>query len=322
MWLQSDGTKSGFLVFVKKNHHDFLWSSTRQVMATFSTVAEAFLLNDSRWSHTNLCAVECLSTCGIKWQQQHFYENDVNCCLTLILFNLSQQRRGKQMQMFLLFFAAVSKVLICDHHFERLVSRQVVWRRAVGDHHTGGAAVPGFVQRAGSEIRHGRGLPGQTGELPREDVSKPRQHTGAGRSRRSDGIHPSSTLFPPVQAQPDADVLAVQPQDAAGVPRDHRDAARGPAPILPGSVLLLQRGEQGPRDRGVWPGPGEHGEHPAGPVLVLPAGGELRQRQWALGGPAGELRGARALHAHERWQEKRTNLIVTQIQPFLTFPIF
>lgn len=125
-----------------------------------------------------------------------------------------------------------------------------------------------------------------------------------------------------LQVRADEDVLAVQPQDAAGVPRDHRDAARGPAPVLPGGVLLLQRGEQGPRDGGVRPGPGEHGEHPAGPVLVLAAGGELRQGQRALGGPAGELRGARALHAHERWQEKRTNLIVTQIQPFLTFPLF
>lgn len=42
------------------------------------------------------------------------------------------------------------------------------------------------------------------------------------------------------QTQPDADVLAVQPQDAANVPRDHRDAAGGPAPVFPGGLLLLQ----------------------------------------------------------------------------------
>lgn len=47
-------------------------------------------------------------------------------------------------------------------------------------------------------------------------------------------------LYPLSQAQPNADVLAVQPQDAADVPRDHRDAAGGPAPVVPGSLLFLQ----------------------------------------------------------------------------------
>lgn len=128
-------------------------------------------------------------------------------------------------------------------------------------------------------------------------------------------------LFLLCQAQPNADVLAVQPQDAADVPRDHWDAAGGPAPVFPGGLLLLQRGEQSPRDGGVRPGPGQHGEHPPGPVVVLPERGELRQGQRALSGPQGELWGACPLHTHERWQEKRTNLIVAQIQPFLTFPV-
>lgn len=125
----------------------------------------------------------------------------------------------------------------------------------------------------------------------------------------------------PTQAQPDANVLAVQPQDAAVVPRDHRDAAGGPAPVFPGGLLLLQRGEQSPGDWGVWPWPGKYGEHPFGPFVVLPEGGELRQGQRALCGPEGELRGARSLHTHERWKEKRTNLIVAEIQPLLTFPV-
>lgn len=122
------------------------------------------------------------------------------------------------------------------------------------------------------------------------------------------------------QAQPDADVLAVQPQDAADVPGDHRDAAGRPSPDLPGGLLLLQRGEQSPRYGGLRPGPGQHGEHPLGPVVLFPEGGELKQRQRALSGPQGELRGARPLHAHERWQEKRENPVVAQIESFLTPP--
>lgn len=63
-------------------------------------------------------------------------------------------------------------VAICCGFVNISPSLQVVWRRTVGDHHAGGAAVPGSVQRAGSEIRHGGSLPGPAGELPREDVSK------------------------------------------------------------------------------------------------------------------------------------------------------
>lgn len=123
------------------------------------------------------------------------------------------------------------------------------------------------------------------------------------------------------QAQPHADVLAVQPQDAADVPGDHRHAAGRPAPHLPRGVLLPQRGQQSPGDGGVRPGPGQHGEHPSGPVVVLPEGGEPEQRQRPLGGAEGELRGARPLHTHERWQEKRENTVATPIQPFLTLAV-
>lgn len=62
-------------------------------------------------------------------------------------------------------------------HFPRVsvVSRplvfQVVWGRAVGSQHAGRAAVPGPVQRAGAQVRHGRRLPGPARELRRQNVS-------------------------------------------------------------------------------------------------------------------------------------------------------
>lgn len=41
----------------------------------------------------------------------------------------------------------------------------------MGDQHTCRAALPGTVQRASAQVCHGRRLPGQTGELSRENVS-------------------------------------------------------------------------------------------------------------------------------------------------------
>lgn len=48
---------------------------------------------------------------------------------------------------------------------------QVVWGGAVGDQHAGWAAVPGPVQRAGPQVRHGRRLPGPAWQLRRQTVS-------------------------------------------------------------------------------------------------------------------------------------------------------
>lgn len=48
---------------------------------------------------------------------------------------------------------------------------QVIWGRAVGDQHTGRAAVPGSVQRTGPQVRHGRRLLGPAGQLRRQTVS-------------------------------------------------------------------------------------------------------------------------------------------------------
>ncbi|KAJ8374615.1 hypothetical protein SKAU_G00051950 [Synaphobranchus kaupii] len=127
-----------------------------------------------------------------------------------------------------------------DGVFTAHLRLQVVWGGFVGDQHARRAALPRIVQRAGPQVRHGRGILGPAGQLCRED------------------------------AQPDADVLAVQPQDEAHLPRDHRDDEGRPAPQLPGDVLLLQRGEQAPRDGGLRHGPGEHGEHSPGPLVVLP----------------------------------------------------
>ena len=123
-----------------------------------------------------------------------------------------------------------------------------------------------------------------------------------------------------LQTQPDADVLAVQPQDAADVPGDHPDASQGPPPHFPGRLLLLQRGEQTARERGLRPGHGERGEHPPGPLFVLAEGGALLgQRRGLFFGPQGELRGApHALHAHERGQEQWTNTSPAPLHPLLT----
>ena len=41
----------------------------------------------------------------------------------------------------------------------------------MGDQHAGRAAVPGPVQRAGPQVRHGRRLPGPAGQLRRQTVS-------------------------------------------------------------------------------------------------------------------------------------------------------
>ena len=37
---------------------------------------------------------------------------------------------------------------------------QVLWGGAVGDQHSSRAALPGPVQRAGPQVRHGGGIPG------------------------------------------------------------------------------------------------------------------------------------------------------------------
>lgn len=131
--------------------------------------------------------------------------------------------------------------------------------------------------------------------------------------------HDPPPLPSPPQTQPDADVLAVQPQDAALLQGDHWDAAWGPPPLLPGGVLLLQRGEQATWERGLWPGHGEHGEHPAGPVILLSKRSVFRQRRGLLGWPEGQLRGApHPLHTHERGQDQRTNTGLTPVQPLIT----
>ncbi len=41
----------------------------------------------------------------------------------------------------------------------------------MGDQHACRAAIPGTVQRASAQVCYGRRLPGQTGELFRENVS-------------------------------------------------------------------------------------------------------------------------------------------------------
>lgn len=126
---------------------------------------------------------------------------------------------------------------------------------------------------------------------------------------------PRSPLLP--QTQPDADVLAVQPEDAPRLPGDHRDAAGGAAALLPGGLLLLQQGEQASGERGLRLGPGEHGEHPAGPVLLLAEGAVLGGGV-ARGAPGG-LRGPpHPLHTHERRQEQRTDTGPAALQPLLT----
>lgn len=131
----------------------------------------------------------------------------------------------------------------------------------------------------------------------------------------------SHSAFVFVQVQPDADVLAVQPKDASHLPGDHRDAARQLASHLPGRLLLLQRGEQAARERRLWPGHGEHGEHTTGPVLLLTEGTVFGQRRDHLHGPEGQLRGApHLLHTHERGKDKRTNTGPAEVQPLLTIP--
>lgn len=70
-----------------------------------------------------------------------------------------------------IFFLENSVVIRC-----RSVCLQVIRRRAVGDHYISGAAVPGSVQRTGSEIRHGGSVPGPARKLPGEDVSKNSAH--------------------------------------------------------------------------------------------------------------------------------------------------
>lgn len=108
-------------------------------------------------------------------------------------------------------------------------------------------------------------------------------------------------------------MLALQSQNEARLPGDHRDAPGGSASLVSGGLLLLQRGEQAARDGRVRHGPGEHGEHPSGPFLVLSEGVLSRWGRGLLRGPSRELRGARAVHAYERRQEKRTHLIPTPI---------
>ncbi len=57
----------------------------------------------------------------------------------------------------------------------------------------------------------------------------------------------------------------------------------------------------------------EHGEHPAGPFLVL-SEGVLSRRGWGLiRGTSGELWGTRAIYTYEWQQEKWTHLIPTPI---------
>lgn len=113
-------------------------------------------------------------------------------------------------------------------------------------------------------------------------------------------------------------MLALQSQNEAHLPGNHRDAPRGSASLVSGGLLFLQRGEQAARDGRVRHGHGEHGKHPTGPVLILSEGELSRRGRGLVRGPARELRGARAVHAYER-QEKRTHLISAPIQPLLIF---
>lgn len=130
-----------------------------------------------------------------------------------------------------------------------------------------------------------------------------------------------TSVFPFIlyQTQPDADVLAIQPQNAAQLPGDHRNAPGGAASHLPGGLLLLQWREQAPGDGGLWPGHGEHGEHSAGSIVLLPEGTVFGQGRGGVHGPEGQLRGApHPFHTHERWKVKWTNSGAAAVQPLLT----
>ena len=122
------------------------------------------------------------------------------------------------------------------------------------------------------------------------------------------------------QHRPDADVLAVQPQDASNLPGDRGPAQGWPAPQLSRSVLLPQRGEQGARERGAGNGVWGHGERAPGPVLARAERGG-RGPGWRVGaGAKAKLWRAHPLHPHERGQEKRTDSDFAPVKSFLTTP--
>ena len=109
-------------------------------------------------------------------------------------------------------------------------------------------------------------------------------------------------------------MLAVQPQDAAFVPGDHKQRQGRDGGGLPGGLLLLQRGEQAAGAGGAGPGAREHGERAAGPLGLLGLPAAARQTLRTQGrerpgpgraGPEGQLRREAALRAHERGPQER-----------------
>ena len=122
------------------------------------------------------------------------------------------------------------------------------------------------------------------------------------------------------QYRPDADVLAVQPQDASNLPGDRGPAQGRPAPQLSWGVLLPQRGEQGAREWGAGNGVWGHGERAPGPVLACAERGG-RGPGWRVGaGAKAKLWRAHPLHPHERGQEKWTDSYSAPVKSFLTIP--
>lgn len=120
-------------------------------------------------------------------------------------------------------------------------------------------------------------------------------------------IHDKIFVFScPFQVWTDADVLAVQPEDAPVLLGDHQQHQRGPRPPLQGRQFLLQRGEQAPGHGGAWHGGREHGEHSAGLCFHEAAVCCRQSPVWVLGRRVASFHPAVIARARPKYSFART----------------